>query len=172
MEVDTVKVILSENVTNLGEMGATVNVADGYARNFLLPRKMAVAADSASAKQIEHEMAIIRRKEEKLRGAFEAVAKKIESLTLDFTARAGENDKIFGSVTTANIAEKLKELGHEVDRKKVQLDEPIKSLGVFSVPVRLMSGIEANVKVWVQAEATPEPAPEEAETTEEKPAEE
>jgi large subunit ribosomal protein L9 len=143
------KVILSENVVNVGKMGATVNVADGYARNFLLPRKLAVRADSSSAKEIDHQMRVIRRKEEKQRSVWQAAAKALEGVTVEIKARAGEEDKIFGSVTTAQIAEKLAELGHVVDRKAIVLEEPIKALGIFAVPVRLASGIEATVKVWV-----------------------
>lgn len=153
------KVILSQDVPNLGKMGVTVNVADGYARNFLLPRKLAVSASSSSAKQIEHEMRIIRRREEKRREEMMAVAKQLAGLTLEFKARAGEEDKIFGSVTSAHIAEKLAELGHAIDRKSIVLDEPLKSLGVFSVAVKLPGGIDASVKVWVQ------PLEEAAETT-------
>lgn len=142
-------VILCENVDNLGVMGQQVKVADGYARNFLIPRKLAVQADSASAKQIEHELRIIKRREEKQRTALSAVADKIRAITLEFKMRAGDEDKIFGSVTTAMIAEKLNELGFEVSRKQIVLDEPIKSLGIFSVCVKLFPGIEADVKVWV-----------------------
>ncbi len=142
-------VILCENVENLGEMGNQVHVADGYARNFLIPRKLAVQADSASAKQIEHEMRLIKRKEEKRRGELTQVADQMRDLTLEFQMRAGEEDKIFGSVTTAMIAEKLAEHGFTVSRKQVILEEPIKSLGIFSVKVRLISGIEASVKAWV-----------------------
>lgn len=143
------QVILCEDVDNLGEMGATVKVADGYARNFLLPRKLAVQADSASAKQIEHELKIIKRRDEKRRAVLTDEAKKIEGITVEIKVRAGENDKIFGSVTSGHIAEKLQEIGHEIDRKRVLLSEPIKSLGIFSVNVRLASGIEPEVKVWV-----------------------
>lgn len=150
------KVILCENIENLGGMGETVKVANGYARNYLIPRKMAVTIESASAKQIEHELAIIKRKEERMRGELEKAAKTLESVTVELTARAGEEDKLFGSITTSNIADKLKELGHEIDRRKLILDEPIKSLGVFMVPLRLASGIEANIKVWVSAENVPE----------------
>jgi len=149
-----VKVILCEDVANLGEMGATVDVADGYARNFLLPRKLAVRMDSASAKQIQHETQIIRQKEEKRRAAMTALADVLNATTVEIKARAGEEEKIFGSVTTANIQEALKEAGHEIDRKNILLDEPIKALGIHSVPVRLVSGIEANVKVWVSPEDT------------------
>ena len=143
------KVILSENVPNVGKMGATVTVADGYARNFLLPRKLAVRADSATAKQIDHETRLIRKREEKQRAVFAALAKALDQVTLEIQVRAAEEDKIFGSVTNALIAEKLAELGHTVDRKAIILDEPIKSLGIFAVPVRLAGGIEANIKVWV-----------------------
>ena len=160
------KVILCEHVSNLGEMGDTVSVADGYARNYLIPRKLAVQSDSASAKQIEHERRRIKKREEKVRGALQDVAEKLGALTVEITMRAGEDEKLFGSVTTANIAARLKELGHEVDRKSVGLTEPIKTLGVFSVPVKMGSGVEANVKVWVSAEQEAE-APAEASTGEE-----
>ena len=158
-------VILCENVDNLGVMGQQVKVADGYARNYLIPRKLAVQADSATAKQIEHELRIIKRREEKQRAALTVVADKLRAVTLEFKMRAGEEDKIFGSVTTAMIAEQLAEAGYEVTRKQVILEEPIKSLGIFSVTVKLFPGIEAPVKVWVtglqdeistSAEAAPE----------------
>ena len=161
------KVILCENVPNLGEMGETVDVADGYARNFLIPRKLAVRTDTASARQIEHERRILQRKEEKMRAELSKEAKALDSVTVEVTARAGEEDRIFGSITTANIAEKLLEAGHQVDKRHIMLEEPIKALGIFSVPIRLARGIEANVKVWVKsdaeetAEAEPVPATEE-----------
>ncbi len=142
-------VILCENIDNLGEMGQRVDVKDGYARNYLIPRKLAVQADSATAKQIEHEMRIIRRREEKRRAELTAVADKMGELTLTIQMRAGEEDKIYGSVTTAMIAEQLKEEGYEVTRRQIILEEPIKSLGIYTVTVRLLSGIETNVKLWV-----------------------
>jgi len=145
------KVILSEDVENVGGMGATVSVADGFARNFLIPRKLAMQADSASAKQIEHEMAIIRRKEERRKAEFGRLAKDLEKVTIEIQMRAGEEEKLFGSVTTAMIAEKLEEKGHAVDRKKIALAEPIKSLGIFTVPVKLGCGVETTIKVWVSA---------------------
>lgn len=151
------KVILCEDVPNLGKMGASVKVADGYARNYLLPRKLAVNADSASAKQIDHEMQIIRRREEKLRTAMAQFAKKIEGMTVEIKARAGEEDKLFGSITNAMIAEKMAEMGVEIDRKQIVLDEPIRSLGIFTVPVRLGHGIEASLKVWVTPIVEEEP---------------
>jgi len=152
------KVILCEDIANLGKMGSSVKVADGYARNYLLPRKLAVNADSASAKQIEHEMAIIKRREEKQKAAIAEVAKKLEGVTVEIKARAGEEDKLFGSVTNAMIAEKLAEAGHEIDRKLIVLEEPIRTLGIFTVPVRLGHGVEAEVKVWVSAIEEEEPA--------------
>lgn len=164
-------VILREDVPNLGHSGDTVKVADGYARNFLLPHKMAVQVDSGSARQIEHERRLINAREEKRRGQFAEAAKAIEALTLEFKMRTGADDKIFGSVTSAHIAEKLADMGHEIDRKTILLEEPIKALGVFAVPVRMARGIEASVKVWVSsiedepAAETPAPAPQEEEAT-------
>jgi len=143
------KVILRDDVDNLGEMGQTVKVADGYARNFLIPRKLAVQADSASAKQIEHELALIKRREEKRRAEQSKFAKELEKLTVEIQVRAGEGDKIFGSVTAGHIAEKLAEMGQEINRKSIVLAEPIKSLGIFKVAVKFPGGIEALLKVWV-----------------------
>jgi large subunit ribosomal protein L9 len=137
-------------------MGTTVKVADGYARNYLLPRKLAVSADSSSAKQIEHEMRIIRRREEKVRTELAGVAKKLSGVTIEIKAKAGEEERIFGSVTTAQIAEGLKAQGFAVDRKAISLEEPIKSLGIYTATVRLIRGIDAPVKVWVTKEQTEE----------------
>ncbi len=154
------KVILCEDVANLGEMGATVKVAAGYARNFLMPRKLAVPAESGSARAIEHQKRVFKVREEKRRKELMDYAKQLEALTLEFKVLAGEEDKMFGSVTTANIAEKFKEFGHTIDRKHILLDEPIKVLGIYTVPVKLATGIEASVKVWVSAQE-PEPVAEE-----------
>ena len=156
------KIILCDDVDNLGEMGQTVVVADGYARNFLIPRRLAVRADSASAKQIEHELAIIKRREEKRRAEQTKVAKKLEKLTVEIQVRAGEGDKIFGSVTAGHIAEKLAELGHDVNRKTIQLPEPIKTLGIFKVTVKFPGSIEAEIKVWVTGLDDPKKSAEEA----------
>ncbi|HOC71598.1 MAG TPA: 50S ribosomal protein L9 [Candidatus Hydrogenedentes bacterium] len=142
-------VILCENIENLGVMGDRVSVADGYARNFLIPRKLAVPVDTASAKQIQHELGIIKRREEKRRTEMTAVADQMRGLTLEFHMRAGEEDRIFGSVTAQMIAEKLAEAGHAVGKKSVLLQEPIKALGIFTVSVKLFPGVETEVKVWV-----------------------
>ncbi len=159
-------VILCEDVDNLGDMGDTVKVAPGYARNFLLPRRLAVASDSASAKQIEHELRIIRRKDEKRRAALSAVSHELSKVTIAIKMRAGENEKLFGSVTSGHIAEQLAELGHVVDKRQIKLAEPIKALGIYSVPVRLASGIEPEIKVWVSPIEEPkEEAPVEEEVS-------
>ncbi|MFP4501994.1 MAG: 50S ribosomal protein L9 [Candidatus Hydrogenedentota bacterium] len=153
------KLILCDDVENLGHMGETVTVADGYARNYLVPRKLAVPVQSATAKQVAHEMAIIKRREEKVRAAQQAEAKQLEGVTVEVKMRAGEGGKLFGSVTTAAIAEQLADLGHNVARKAIALQEPIKELGMFTVPVKLGRDVHADVKVWV---TSIDPAPEKA----------
>ena len=118
-------------------------------------------AESGSAKQIQHETRIIKRREEKLRTELSAKAKKLEAVTVEIKARAGEEDKIFGSVTATQIAEGLLAQGHEVDRRNIVIEEPIRALGIFPVTVKLTRGIEAQVKVWVtkqEEEAAPESA--------------
>jgi large subunit ribosomal protein L9 len=160
------KVILCEDVDNVGEMGETVKVSPGFARNFLIPRRLAVSADSASAHQIEHEMRIIRKREEKRRKELGEVAKGMNGLRVEFTAKVGEEGKLFGSVTNLHIAEKLAEHGHVINRKKIILTEPIKTLGEHTVSVRLKSGIEASIVVVVEPEVAeaPPPVEEESET--------
>lgn len=149
------KVILKEDVYNLGSMGDTVDVKPGYARNFLLPRKLAVAAESASAKQIEHEMYIIKRRENKMRAHLSEEKDVLEKLTVELKARVGESDKLFGSITSSHIAEALKDMGHEFDRRKIVSSEPIKTLGEHTVLLKLGAGVEAKIKVTVTAEEEP-----------------
>ncbi len=146
------KIILCEDVDNVGEMGQTVKVSPGYARNFLLPRRLAVAADSASAHQIEHEMRIIRKREEKRRAELAEIAKGMSGIRVAFKAKVGDAGKLFGSITTLHIAQKLEELGHAVSRKKIILAEPIKTLGDHPVVVRLKTGIETKINVIVEAD--------------------
>ncbi|MFP4192375.1 MAG: 50S ribosomal protein L9 [Candidatus Hydrogenedentota bacterium] len=152
------KIILRDSVEGLGEIGETVTVADGYARNYLIPRKVAVSADSGSAKQIEHEIRNIRRREEKKRAELMNDAKKLEKTTVNLVMRAGPEDRLYGSVTPAHIADKLKEQGFAVDRKNIHIPEPIKSLGIHKVAVRLGLGVEAQIKVWVEKEGGEEAA--------------
>ncbi len=147
----TVKVILRENVPALGEAGEIVAVKAGYARNYLLPRDLAYEATEASVRRLEQER---ERAEQRARRDFLEArrrASQIEELSLTFHARAGEESKLFGSITTADIADRLKEQGldFEVDRRQVELDEPIKSLGVYNVPIRLHAEVRPEVKVWV-----------------------
>lgn len=149
------KVILKEDVYNLGSMGDTVEVKPGYARNFLLPRKLAVSAESGSAKQIAHEMNIIRRREEKMKVHLTESKNTLEQLRVEVKARVGENDKLFGSITSSHIGEAMRDLGYEFDRRKIVLAEPIKTLGEFSVPLKLGAGVEAEIKVIVTAEEEP-----------------
>lgn len=156
------KVILSENVANLGDMGSEVNVSAGYARNFLFPRKLAVQMDSASAQQLEHERRIIAKREAQHRTLMEGVAKGMSGVKIEVTARAGEEGKLFGSVTTANIAAALKDLGHEVDRRNIKLEAPIKSLGSYEVAIRLAKDVDAKVKIEVNPEVVEEPTAEES----------
>lgn len=150
------KVILCEDVDNLGPIGETVNVAPGYARNFLLPRRLAVVADSASAKQIEHEMRIIRKREVKQNAELAKVANTLNGLKLEFTAKASAEGKLFGSITNHHIADKLKEAGHDVNRKRIHLGEPLKTLGDHSVAVRFSREVEVSITVTINAEAVME----------------
>ena len=151
------KIILSEDIENLGDMGDTVTVAAGYARNYLLPRRMAVIADSVSAKEIEHHLRIIKRKEEKRNKELSAVVDTLEGVHVSLTAKASPEGRLYGSVSTINIAEKLAEQGHEVDRRKIRIAEPIKSVGDHTITLRLAKGIEATIKVTVEGEAGAEP---------------
>lgn len=147
-----VKVILRESLPTLGEEGAVVSVKPGYARNYLLPQGKAYEATAANLRRIEEER---RRAEARAkRDYLEARrrASQLEGVSLTFNARAGEEGKLFGSITSGDIADRVNALGtldFEVDRRQVQLEEPIKSLGVYSVPVRLGHDVAPEVKVWV-----------------------
>ena len=145
------QVILREDVDNLGRAGDLVNVADGYGRNFLIPKGLAVLATSRNKRQLEHEKKVIEQHTAKQLKSAEEVKAKLEQLSLTIAKQAGEEGKLFGSVTTKEIAEGLKEEGLEVDRKKIRLEEPIKSLGVYTVEIRLTLDILAALKVWVVA---------------------
>ena len=149
------KVILREDVKDLGEMGSIVNVANGYGRNYLIPRNLAVEANPKNIKKFEHEKNIILAKTKKVIKSAEDLAEKISALTLIFEEKAGEEDKLFGSVTTKDIAEEIGKQGFEVDRRKIMLEEPIKRLGTYSVSVKLFKDVTATVNVEVkQAEST------------------
>ena len=150
----TVKVILRQDVDKLGEAGEVVAVRPGYARNFLLPQGVAYEATAANLKRLEDEQR--QADEAAKRDLLEAKrrASALEGVSLTFEARAGEESKLFGSITPADIAERLNEQGldFEVDRRAIDLDEPIKALGVYAVPVKLHAEVRPEVKVWVVKE--------------------
>ena len=145
------KVILRQDLENLGATGDLVTVKPGYARNFLFPRGLAFEATAANVRQLEEDQ---KRGEQKAKREFLEArrrASQLEGVSLTFHANAGEEGKLFGSITSGDIADRLNEqnLDYEVDRRWIMLDEPIKALGVFSVPVRLHSDVRPEVKVWV-----------------------
>jgi large subunit ribosomal protein L9 len=150
------EVILRQHVDKLGERGELVKVANGYARNFLLPRKLALLATDANRKQIDRERAKFDVHEAEEKQGAEALASQLSGVTLEITRRVGATEALYGSVTNADIADALKAKGFEIDRRKVQLDDPIKKLGEYEVPVRLHRDVSVPIKVTVLAEATPQ----------------
>jgi large subunit ribosomal protein L9 len=146
------EVILREDVERLGARGQVVKVADGYARNFLLPKRLAVAATAANKKIVEQERQAHLRKEVKLKTEAEDLSKLLGGVTVSISQKAGENDQLFGSVTSKDIAEALEKRSFHVERRKIQLEEPIKQLGEFKVPVRLHRDVTAEVTVQVVRE--------------------
>lgn len=143
------QVILREPLENLGDVGQVVDVKPGYARNFLLPRGLAYEATATNVRRIEGERAKVAQKEAETLDAAREQAKALEGISLTFHARAGQEGKLFGSITTADIAEKLAEQGVQIDRRAIELDEPIRALGVTNVPVRIHSQVHPEIKVWV-----------------------
>jgi large subunit ribosomal protein L9 len=146
------KVILREDIETLGRAGEVVKVADGYGRNFLIPRSLAVLADTRNLKALEHERKVIEARAKKARKSAEAQAEKIAAVTVVIAAKAGEEGKLFGSVTSRDVAEALAKAGVEVDRRLVLLDEPIKQLGDYKVRVKVATDIVPEVAVSVVAE--------------------
>ena len=145
-------VILTENVAHRGSAGDMLKVKDGYARNYLIPKGMAIVATTENVRQLEHQKRQVQAKLNKLKKESEGIARKIEAISCTIARAAGEEDKLFGSVTSADICTSLKNEGIDVDKKKILLDEPIKSLGIFTVPVKIHSDVTANLKVWVVKE--------------------
>jgi len=146
------EVILREDVDKLGNRGQVVKVAAGYARNFLLPKRLAVAATASNKKIIEQERQAHLRKDAKLEVEAQDLAKLINGVTVTIKQKAGENDQLFGSVTSKDVADALAAQNYVIDRRKVLLDEPIKQLGEFKVPVRLHKDVTAEVTVVVAKE--------------------
>ena len=147
------KVILREDIANLGKSGELVTVKDGFGRNYLLPRKMAVLATEQNVRQLEHERSVISARNAKLKGAAEEQAKKLGSVKVTIRRKVGEQDKLYGSVTVLDIAEALAAQGQTVDRRQLHLAEPIKATGNYDVELRLHRDVTAKIKVEVAAEA-------------------
>jgi len=151
--MDGVKLILRESVPSLGEAGDLVTVRPGFARNFLLPQGKAILATEGNVRELEHKQRVVAAKVAKERKEHEALRDRIQGVSLTVRARAGEEGKLFGSVTSLQIAELLSAAGAPVDRRKIQLDEPIKELGEHAVEIRLQRDLVAKVKVVVSAES-------------------
>lgn len=143
------KVILKEDVKSIGSMGQTVDVSDGFARNYLVPRGLAVEANVKNIRSLEHEKKVIQEKAKKVKNSVQDLADRLANITVVIKTKAGEEGKLFGSVTTMDIAEQLKNQGIEIDKKKISLDEPIKRLGTYAVNLRLHSEITAQVNMQV-----------------------
>ena len=146
------EVILRADVPKLGHRGEVVTVAEGYARNYLLPRKMAVMASAGNKKVIEQEKAAAVRREVSDKAQAEQLAKMLADVTVVVARKAGEEDQLYGSVTSMDVAEALQAKGYTVDRRKIHVEDPIKTLGEFQVPLRLHHGVEATVKLQVVRE--------------------
>ena len=144
------QVILLEDVPKLGDMGEIVNVKPGFARNYLLPQKLALQASSGNVAQLTHQRQMIDSRKEKMRAEAEQLQKGLDGVSVTIAKKAGDNtDRLFGSVTNRDIASALESAGHKVDSKKILLENPIKELGIFGVPVKLHTNITASVKVWI-----------------------
>ncbi len=146
------EVILREHVDNLGRRGELVKVADGYARNYLLPRKLALLPTEGNSKQIERERGKFEAKEAEEKKVAEALAARLGDAEVSIARKVGETEALYGSVTTSDIAEALAAKGFEIDRRKLQLAEPIKKLGEYQIPVKLHRDVTAHIKVKVVAE--------------------
>jgi large subunit ribosomal protein L9 len=148
------EVILKEDVAKLGSRGDVVKVAEGYGRNYLLPRKLAIKANRANKTVIEQMKAAALRRSAREKSEAEALSQQFEGLTVTFTRRAGEHDQLFGSVTSSDIAEALEKKGFSIDRRKIQVHEPLKSVGEFTVPVRLHKDVTTHLRVVIEKKAT------------------
>ena len=147
------EVILKEDVPKLGNRGEVVKVAEGYGRNYLLPRKLAIEATLANKTVIEQMKAAAVRRSAKEKSEAEALAKQFDGLEVSFTRKSGETDQLFGSVTAGDIAEALEKKSFHIDRRKIQLHEPLKSIGEFIVPIKLHKDVTTHLKVVVDKEA-------------------
>ena len=145
----SVQVVLREDLPNVGDSGEVVRVKPGYARNFLIPRGLAAMATQGNVKQIEHEKRVALARAAKQREAAKEVAKKLEDVRVTLSAKVGEEQKLYGSITSRDIEEGLAKLGFEIDRRKILLGEPIKELGSRKVPLKIAAGVDAEILVEV-----------------------
>lgn len=146
------KVILRKNFDKLGEMGDIVDVKDGYAQNYLIPRQIAYLATESGIRALQEERKQSSKKEQKDLAQAQKIASELEKVSITIPVKVGEEDKIFGSVTTQMIADSLKEKGFEIDKKKIEITEPIKALGIYNISVKLHSKVHTEVKTWVVRE--------------------
>ena len=146
------QVILNEDVPNLGTVGDIVTVADGYGRNYLIPRNLAVPATSRNVKELEHTKRVIAVRRAKMMRSAQELAKRLADVSVTIAKTVGEDDKLFGSVTNRDIADALEREGFQLDRRSILIDAPIKNLGVYSVDIKVHAEVRAQVKVWVVAE--------------------
>lgn len=147
------QVILTKDVANLGKAGELVNVKPGFGRNYLVPQGLAVSATAENVHRLEHDKRVIAKRVAKAQATAQGLAEKINVITLQFDRAVGEDDKMFGSVTTRDLADKLQKAGVEIDHRAIQLDQPVKALGKYEASVKLDAGVIANVKFYVVAKA-------------------
>jgi len=150
------EVILKEDISKLGSRGDVVKVAEGYGRNYLLPRKLAIQANAGNKAVIEQMKSASLRRSAKEKTQAEELAKQFDGVALSFQRRSGENDQLFGSVTSGDIVDALAKKGFNLDRRKVQLHEPLKTVGEFAIPVKLHKDVTAHLKIVIEKEAVAE----------------
>jgi len=146
------KVILTENIADLGEIGQVVNVAPGYARNYLLPKGIALEATGRNVRELEHRKRILAQKREKVRQEMMSLAEKLNQVSIVMQRKVAEEDKLYGSVSASDIAAALAEKGFDIQRRDLLLEQPIKQVGEFTVPVRVHAQISANIRLVVEKE--------------------
>ncbi len=146
------KILLKKDFDSLGKQGEIVTVKEGYARNFLFPKGIAVPATPGNMKAFEQEQKLMLRREQKAKQEAEKLAKELEKISVTAVVSVGEEDRVFGSVTSQTIADLLAEKGYSIDKRKILLDEPIKALGVYDIPVKLHPEVEVKIRVWVVKE--------------------
>lgn len=146
------KIILRQDYNALGKIGDIVTVKDGYARNFLIPKRIAILATSKNMKLLEEERKLDERRQNKDKRKAEVLAEELGKTSITAAVSVGEEDRVFGSVTAQTIADLLKEKGYDIDRRKILLEEPIKALGIYTVSIKLHGDVEAKVRIWVVKE--------------------